>query len=66
MRKFILSFIGSSGDQPGIDALQRIKISNLLRTDLERKLTKEELEKQIFKHIKNSSTPGIGMQLHRA
>ena len=51
----VVSFLGSNQDQNVLNALQSKKISNLQRTALEGKLTKQELEHQLMKHMKNSS-----------
>ena len=42
-----------------MNALQSKKLSNQQKLALEGKLTKQELETQLFKHIKNTSAPGI-------
>ena len=55
----MVRFMGANQDQNVLNALQSKKISNLQRTALEGKLTKQELEHQLMKHMKNSRAPGI-------
>ena len=54
-----ISLLGANQDQNVLNALQSKKISNLHRTALEGKHSKEELEYQLMKHMKNSSAPCI-------
>ena len=55
----VKSFLGSNNDQNVLNALQSKKLSNQQKLALEGKLTKQELETQLFKHMKNTSAPGI-------
>ena len=57
--KNVISFLGANQDQNVLNAIQSKKISNLQRKALEGKLTKQELEHQLMKHMKNTSAPGL-------
>ena len=55
----MVSFLGANQDKNVLNAIQSKKMSNLQRTAIEGKLTKQELEHQLMKHMKNTSAPGI-------
>ena len=55
----LLEYLSQDSDDAVIEELNRRKLSDEERDDLEGPITKEEMTNQLFKHMKAHSAPGI-------
>ena len=55
----LLGFLSSNEDNAVLEELQKRKLTDIERDCLEGEITKEELRKQLFNHMKPHSAPGL-------
>ena len=55
----LLSFLSSNEDNAVLDELQKRKLTDIERDCLEGEITREEMHKQLFNHMKPHSAPGL-------